>query len=35
MNLHQKQKDGNVISINADYAENTCKTQVLFKRINN
>ena len=31
MNLNQKQKHGNVISVNVGFAKNTCKTQVLFK----
>ena len=37
MNLNQKQKYGNVISFNVDFAKNTQKTQVLFKepRIDN
>ena len=26
MNLNQKQKHGNVISVNVGYAKNTCKT---------
>ena len=31
MNLNQKLKNGNVISVNVGYAKITYKTQVLFK----
>ena len=31
MNLNQKQKHGNVISVNLGFAKNTYKTLVLFK----
>ena len=35
MDLNQKEKHGDVISANAGYVKNTCKTYVLFKRIIN